>query len=232
MDFVKSDGRLDGDTGVEMPTSHAELKGYLAMPGDISKFAEGEFAEPSDGASKQAPGEARRWKVATSISISILVTLWQREVAEPKSRWPRTKRLGILSALEFDLDIAEDESRRAMKRSSAESACRDPCRCGSTAEMEAEEASSRDSAGLDFDLDTGRSSLRTNWLRTPTFASTVSVSPVDALDNDDVAMVDLEKSSFDGTLLDFDFEPESSALTCLPTDHARSFWIDLDSGST
>ena len=228
MDFVKSDGPLDGDTGAEMPTSHAELKDTWAMPGDISKFAEGEFTEPSDGASKQAPGEGLSPMEGSDIDFNLdLGDAPAAEVAEPEESMAEDETLGISSALEFDLDIAEDESAPGDEEvASAESQLAETLvDADPLAEMEAEEARLGDSAGLDFDLDVPEVESANEPAEDADLASTVSVSPVDALDNDDVAMVDLEKSSFDGTLLDFDFEPESSGAHLSP----ESTMLDLSS---
>ena len=110
MDFVKSDG-----PSMATPAPDADqprrVEGYLGVPGDINKFAEGGFAEPSGGASKQPPGEGLSSMEGSDIDFNLdLGDAPAAEVAEPEESMAGDETLGISSALEFDLDIAEDES--------------------------------------------------------------------------------------------------------------------------
>ena len=204
------------------------VEGYLGDARRHQQVHGGEFAEPSGGASKQAPGEGLSPMEGSDIDFNLdLGDAPAAEVAEPEESMAEDETLGISSALEFDLDIAEDESAPGDEEvASAESQLAETLvDADPLAEMEAEEARLGDSAGLDFDLDVPEVESANEPAEDADLASTVSVSPVDALDNDDVAMVDLEKSSFDGTLLDFDFEPESSGAQLSP----ESTMLDLSS---
>ncbi|MBX3680740.1 MAG: hypothetical protein KF710_11225 [Rhodocyclaceae bacterium] len=228
LDFVGAEVGGKGSV-TEMPTSNAELKDTWAMPGDLNQFVDGESAA-AGVASPQSPGEGLAPMEGSDIDFNLdLGDAPTEEITDVGIPVGEDDSVGISSALEFDLDIAEDAPAHAgVSDANAESHLAETLVEGDPlAEVEAEEARLGDSVGLDFDLDVAETDA--SQTEPMDLAATVSVSPVDALDNDDVAMVDLEKSNFDGTLLDFDFEPESTGTQ--PTTEATMLdlsSIDLD----